>query len=401
MSEKLPLKIAVVAGEESGDLLGADLVDALRTRTDRLISLIGVGGPHLQERGLKTLFDPEEIALMGIGAVVARLPKLIMRIRQTAKAIVAAKPDCLLIIDSPDFTHRVAKKVREADPTIPIIKYIAPTVWAWRPQRAKEMRKYIDHVLTVLPFEVEVMQRLSGPKSTYVGHRLTSYQPLLEVAKSRAKRKAPLPDAEKTLLLLPGSRRSEIQALLPEFGKVLQVLNERVGSVQAILPTLARHEATIQAMTKDWPIKPIIVTGEAAKWDAFAKADAALAASGTVSLELALAHIPTVIAYKTDWFTRLFIARLITIWSASLPNIIDDTPVIPEFFNEFVRAGMLSRQLEQLLSDGLMRKSQMQGFERITKQMHTDKPAGELGADVLLNLLKTGPRAFHSQVEST
>lgn len=393
MSEKLPLKIAVVAGEESGDLLGADLVDALRTRTDRLISLIGVGGPHLQERGLKTLFDPEEIALMGIGAVVARLPKLIMRIRQTAKAIVAAKPDCLLIIDSPDFTHRVAKKVREADPSIPIIKYIAPTVWAWRPQRAKEMRKYIDHVLTVLPFEVEVMQRLSGPKSTYVGHRLSSYQPLLDVAKSRTKRKAPVEDAEKTLLLLPGSRRSEIQALLPEFGKTLQLLSERAGSVQAILPTLARHETTIQAMTKDWPVKPIIVTGEAAKWDAFAKADVALAASGTVSLELALAHIPTVVAYKTDRFTRLFIARLITIWSAALPNIIDDTPVIPEFFNEFVRAGMLSRQLEQLLIEGPARKVQMQGFERISKLMQTDKPAGELGADVLLTMLKTGAKS--------
>ena len=320
---------------------------------------------------------------MGIGAVVARLPKLIMRIRQTAKAIVAAKPDCLLIIDSPDFTHRVAKKVREADPSIPIIKYIAPTVWAWRPERAKEMRKYIDHVLTVLPFEVEVMQRLSGPKSTYVGHRLSSYQPLLDVAKSRAKRKAPVEDAEKTLLLLPGSRRSEIQALLPEFGKTLQLLSERAGSVQAILPTLARHETTIQAMTKDWPVKPIIVTGEAAKWDAFAKADVALAASGTVSLELALAHIPTVVAYKTDRFTRLFIARLITIWSAALPNIIDDTPVIPEFFNEFVRAGMLSRQLEQLLIEGPARKVQMQGFERISKLMQTDKPAGELGADVL------------------
>lgn len=393
MSEKLPLKIAVVAGEESGDLLGADLVDALRMRTDRLVSLIGVGGPHLQQRGLQTLFDPDEIALMGIGAVVAKLPKLIMRIRQTAKAIIAAKPDCLLIIDSPDFTHRVAKKVREADPSISIIKYIAPTVWAWRPQRAKEMRKYIDHVLTVLPFEVEVMQRLAGPKSTYVGHRLSSYQPLLDVAKARAKCKAPAHDAEKTLLLLPGSRRSEIQALLKEFGTTLQLLNERVGPVQAILPTMERHEATIQELTKDWVVKPLIVTGEAAKWDAFTKADAALAASGTVSLELALAKIPMVITYKADKFTRLFIGRLITIWSACLPNIIDDTPIIPEFFNEFVRAGMLCRQVEQLLIDSLARKAQIQGFERITKQMHTDKPAGEIGAEVLLSCLTSSNKS--------
>lgn len=387
MSEKLPLKIAVVAGEESGDLLGADLVDALRTKTDRLISLVGVGGTHLQQRGLQSLFDPDEIALMGIGAVLARLPKLLMRISQTAKAIVAEKPDCLLIIDSPDFTHRVAKKVRQVDPSIPIIKYIAPTVWAWRPQRAKEMRKYIDHVLTVLPFEVEVMQRLSGPKSTYVGHRLSSYQPLLDVAEARKNRKAPAEDAEKTILLLPGSRRSEIQALLKEFGTTLQLLNERNGTVHAILPTPERHEAYVQNLTKDWPVKPVIVTGEAAKWDAFAKADAALAASGTVSLELALTKIPAVITYKADLFSRLFITRLITIWSASLPNIIDDTPVIPEFFNEFVRAGMLCRQIERLLEDGLVRQAQIDGFERIIAKMHTDKPAGEMGADVLLELL--------------
>ena len=390
MSEKLPLKIAVVAGEESGDLLGADLVDVLRTKTDRLVSLVGVGGTHLQQRGLDSLFDPDEIALMGLGAVLARLPKLIMRIRQTAKAIVAAKPDCLLIIDSPDFTHRVAKKVRQADPSIPIIKYIAPTVWAWRPERAKEMRKYIDHVLAVLPFEVEVMQKLSGPKSTYVGHRLSSYQPLLDVAASREKRKAPSTDGDKTILLLPGSRRFEIQGLLKEFGTTLQLLNERNGAVHAILPTPERHAAYVQELTKDWPVKPVIVTGEAAKWEAFTKADAALAASGTVSLELALAKIPTVVTYKADLFSRLFLARLITIWSASLPNIIDDSPIIPEFFNDFVRAGMLCRQIERLLEDGLPRQAQIEGFERIAHKMHTDKPAGEMGADVLLQLLASG-----------
>ncbi|HWD13499.1 lipid-A-disaccharide synthase [Pseudochrobactrum sp. sp1633] len=393
MSEKLPLKIAVVAGEESGDLLGADLVDALRTKTDRLISLVGVGGTHLQQRGLQSLFDPDEIALMGIGAVLARLPKLIMRISQTAKAIVAAKPDCLLIIDSPDFTHRVAKKVRQADPSIPIIKYIAPTVWAWRPHRAKEIRKYIDHVLTVLPFEVEVMQRLSGPKSTYVGHRLTSYQPLLDVSKERKNRKLPDGDAEKTILLLPGSRRSEIQALLKDFGATLAMLHERGTAVNAILPTPERHEAYVQSLTKDWPVKPLIVSGEAAKWDAFTKADVALAASGTVSLELALTKIPTVITYKADLFSRLFLTRLITVWSASLPNIIDDTPVIPEFFNEFVRVGMLCRQIEGLLEDGLVRNAQIEGFERIIQKMHTEKPAGELGADVLLELVGNGKAA--------
>ena len=159
-----PLKIAIVAGEESGDLLGADLVDALRGQTDRLVDIVGVGGDHLAERGLKTFFDPHEIALMGLGAILKNLPGLILRINQTAKRIVAEKPDCVLLIDSPEFTHRVAKKIRAASPSIPIVKYIAPSVWAWRPQRAKAMRAYVDHVLTVLPFEVEVMKRLNGPQ---------------------------------------------------------------------------------------------------------------------------------------------------------------------------------------------------------------------------------------------
>ncbi len=386
-----PLKIAIVAGEESGDLLGADLIDALRGQTERLVDIFCVGGAHLSERGLKTFFDPHEIALMGLGAILKNLPGLILRIRQTAKRIVAEKPDCVLLIDSPEFTHRVAKKIRAADPSIPIVKYIAPSVWAWRPQRAKAMRAYVDHVLTVLPFEVEVMKRLNGPQSTYVGHRLSSYEPILKVQEAqRALELTRWSDDSRCLLVMPGSRRGEVEMLMGPFGRAVAELSTRFEKLEIILPTLPRIEEMVRELSKDWAVKPLIVTGDEAKWDAFARADAALAASGTVSLELALSHIPTVLSYKADWFARQFLISRITIWSAALPNIIADQPVVPEFFNESVRPGNLARYIEQLLLKSASRQAQIDGFDKVTKIMATDRPSGEIGAGVLLDLAENG-----------
>ncbi|MFK3667371.1 lipid-A-disaccharide synthase [Ochrobactrum teleogrylli] len=386
-----PLKIAIVAGEESGDLLGADLIDALRLQTDRLVDLVGVGGDHLAARGLKTFFDPHEIALMGLGAIIKNLPGLVLRIRQTARQIVAEKPDCVLLIDSPDFTHRVAKKIRAADPSIPIVKYIAPSVWAWRPQRARAMRAYIDHVLTVLPFEVDVMERLNGPQATYVGHRLSSYAPIIETRAAQLALEPQRSEAGKhTLLLLPGSRRTEIQMLMEPFARAVEELSQRVEKLEVILPTLPRIEAMVRDLSRDWAVKPLIVVGDEEKWKAFSRADAALAASGTVSLELALSRIPSVLSYKADWFARKFLMPKITIWSAALPNIIADEPVVPEFFNEFVRPGMLARNLERLMRPGSARQAQLDGFDAVASVMATERPSGEIGARVLLDAIEKG-----------
>nr|WP_210308946.1 lipid-A-disaccharide synthase [Ochrobactrum sp. CM-21-5] len=388
------MTIAIVAGEESGDLLGADLIDALRAQTDKLVDIIGVGGDHLAARGLKTLFDPQEIALTGLGPILKNLPGLLLRIRQTAREIVAQKPDCVLLIDSPEFTHRVAKKIRAAVPAIPIVKYIAPSVWAWRPQRARAMRAYVDHVLTVLPFEVEVMQRLNGPRATYVGHRLTSYAPILQArAAQLALEKQRRVDDMRRLLVLPGSRRSEITMLMEPFGKTVKQLAERVDKLEVILPTLPRIEEMVRDLSRNWAVKPLIVLGDEEKWRAFSRADAALAASGTVSLELALSRIPTVLGYKTDWFAKKFLMPRITIWSAALPNIIADKPVVPEFFNEFVRPGMLARQVDVLMQPGLMRQAQLEGFDEVASVMETERPSGEIGARVLLNLAENGRKA--------
>ena len=384
-----PLRLAIVTGEESGDLLGADLVQALRRQYVGEVTLTGVGGEHLAALGLNSLFDQHEIALVGLSAIVKKLPQLIRRISQLAAAIIAAKPDCLVIIDSPDFTHRVARKVRAADPSIPIINYISPSVWAWRPERAKAMRAYVDHVLAILPFEVQALKDLDGPPATYVGHRLVSHTPLLEAAKRNRARDAGLGDrAEKNLVILPGSRRSEITSLAEPFGETVDLLASRGNRINVVLPTLPKVEPLVRRLTASWKVQPRIVVGEPERLKAFAEADAALAASGTVSLELALARVPTVLSYRPDWLARTFLAPRITIWSAALPNIIADEPVVPEYFNIFVRAGSLARQIEQLLVPGHRRSAQLESFDKISRLMQTDRPAGEIAAEKVLELAK-------------
>ncbi|WP_367220276.1 lipid-A-disaccharide synthase, partial [Mesorhizobium sp.] len=209
MASERPLKIAIVAGEESGDLLGADIVRALEKTTGRKIRLVGIGGRHLQDLGLTPLFDGSEIALMGFSAVLRDLPRLMRRISQTAGAIAAERPDCLITIDSPDFSLRVAKRVRAAAPAIPIVHYVCPSVWAWRPGRAAAMKPYVDHILCILPFEVKALTRLGGPPGTYVGHRLTQDPGVLGAAKAQSLPRDLSEDRVKTLLVLPGSRRGE------------------------------------------------------------------------------------------------------------------------------------------------------------------------------------------------
>ncbi|RCL03730.1 MAG: lipid-A-disaccharide synthase [Candidatus Tokpelaia sp. JSC161] len=384
------LKLAVIAGEESGDLLGADLVLALRDKVRCAIDLIGIGGKHLAAEGLKSFFDLDEIAIMGIDAILKKMPRLLKLIRQVSFFIAHEKPNCLIIIDSPEFTHRVARKVRGLNPTIPIINYIAPSVWAWRSQRAGGMRSFIDHVLVVLPFEVEVMKTLRGPPATYVGHRLLSCKALLDVCSEREKRGAFL-KGSRTVLVLPGSRRFEIRRLMPVFGQAIKELRNKTSDFKIILPTIPRIELEVRALAGLWPIKPDIVVGEEEKWKAFIDADAALAASGTVSLELALCGIPMVLAYRVDWFSKKFIMPRITCWSAALPNIIADQPVVPEYFNEFVRPGILSRHLESYLTNSLSRRAQVENLKRISVLMHTAKPSGEIAVETILPFLYKRP----------
>ncbi|CBI76551.1 lipid-A-disaccharide synthase [Bartonella clarridgeiae 73] len=381
------LKIAVIAGEESGDLLGADLISSLYRQTRCNIHLIGVGGRHLESLGLKSFFNFNDITLIGLGTVLKKLPLLLMHICNLSKFIAREQPDCLIIIDSPDFTHRVAKRVRILAPSIPIIQYVAPTVWAWRPERAKIMCKFIDHVLAIFPFEEKIMKDLGGPATTYVGHRLLTYSPLLAV-QSKKKRLRNEQILQPTVVVLPGSRNLEIRNLMPIFGKAIEIAKQRIPHLRVILPTLPHLINEIRLLTKDWKNDVEIVVGEDAKWSAFAEADVALAALGTVSLELALARIPMVLCYKLDYFSKLFFFPKILLWSSALPNIIADKPVVSEYFNEFLRPGMLARQIEQLLYNHLLRRAQFCSFDIIEKKMKTGVSSGVIAAQTVISFLE-------------
>ncbi|MGO7090889.1 lipid-A-disaccharide synthase [Rhizobium leguminosarum] len=381
-----PLKIAVIAGEVSGDLLGADLIAALKRIHSGPVELVGVGGEGLQAEGLRSLFDFSELSIMGITQVLSRLPKLYTLIRQTTAAIIAAKPDILLIIDSPDFTHRVAKRVRTALPDLPVVDYVCPSVWAWKEYRATRMLGYVDHVLAVLPFEPAVMRTLGGPETTYVGHRLTADPALLEARRLRAGR-APVGEAGKTILMLPGSRSSEISRLLPFFEDAARELVARNGPMRFLLPTVPHNEALVKGLVAGWATPPEVVVGSMQKWKAFAEADAAMAASGTVILELGLAGVPTVSVYKTDWIISLLTKR-IKVWTGALPNIIADYAVVPEYLNEVVRGASLARWMERLSADTLQLKAMNEGYDLVWQRMQTEKPPGEHAAEILLDVLE-------------
>ncbi len=377
-----PLKVAIVAGEESGDLLGADLVRALRKLSGREVQLVGTGGRHLQELGLKPIFDAGEIALMGLSAILRDLPRLIRRIGETARFVATEKPDCLITIDSPDFSLRVASKVRKLAPEIPIIHYICPSVWAWRPGRAKAMRPHVDEVLCILPFEPKELERLGGPPGTYVGHRLATDPGVLIAAAMQERDRGP-EDGEKTLLLLPGSRRGEVRALLEPFGETVSILRARGHRLRVLLPTVPHVAEIVKEATAKWPYQPEILVDAQKKWLAFGEADAALNASGTVSLELALAGVPMLSCYKLDPVMRMA-QGLIKVWSASLPNLVADRTVVIEAYNEYVRPQWMARHIEALFVDTSLRQWQKDGFAEVRRRFATDRPSGEIAAEAVL-----------------
>ncbi len=382
-----PLRLAVVAGEESGDLLAADLVAALSRLAGRDVSLTGIGGRHLGALGLESMFESSQIALMGVSAILRDLPRLLARIRSTAAAIVAAKPHCLVTVDSPEFGLRVAQRVRAADPTIPIVHYVCPSVWAWRPGRAAAMKPYVDHILCLLPFEPDELQRLGGPAGTFVGHRLATDPNLAEAARRQALWSPPGEERPKSLLVLPGSRRGEVARLLAPFAETVEQLRRRGHAVRVTIPTLPHVAPLIERATAGWPDRPEIVLEPRRKWQAFGEADAALCASGTVLLELALAGVPSLSCYRLDPLAR--VARgLVKVWSAALPNLIADRPIVPEFYDDFVRPRYLARALEGLMADTPYREWQRQGFAEVTRRLKTDRPSGELAAMTVMGVAR-------------
>jgi len=360
------LKVFLVATEDSGDNLGAALMRALAARSARPVAFSGVGGSAMAAEGLRPLFPAGELAIVGIDAVLRKLPLILRRIRDTAAAALAAKPDVMVIIDSPDFTHRVARRVRAADPRIPIVDYVSPTVWAWRPGRARAMRAYVDHVLAVLPFEPQAHRDLGGPPCTYVGHPLSERVGALRPNADEARRRAAEPPL---LLVLPGSRGGEVTRLLAPFGAAVRLVVERYGPVEVVVPTVPHVAERVRAAVADWPVPARVALDPAEKDAAFRQARAALAASGTVTLELAVAGVPTVVSYKISPIEEIVGHLLVRIPSIVLANLVLGDNVMPEVLQRRATPENLAAALLPLLSDTPERARQVAAFGRIDAVM--------------------------------
>jgi lipid-A-disaccharide synthase len=379
-----PFTAFLIAGEESGDQLGHGLMQALVDRLDGNVRFLGVGGERMARLGLRSIFPMEEVSFHGITDIIANLGTILSRMRSTARAVVAAHPDVLVIIDLPGFNLGVARRVRKWRPSIAIIEYVSPTVWVWRPGRARRIARFVDHILAILPFEPEVHRRLRGPACSYVGHPLTER---LHLFRPRPGERPPLDAGVRpTVLVLPGSRRSEIGRLTAPFGEALALLADRRGPIEIVLPAVPRFAEEIRARVADWKVTPQIVVGEADKFAAFRRAHAALAASGTVTLELALAGVPTVVAYRVDILAKLFKRLVLSrVRSIVLPNLILDDNAIPEFIDDDGSPEHLAAALAPLLRQSPERAGQLTAFDRLDGLMShgADTPSAR-SADIVI-----------------
>jgi lipid-A-disaccharide synthase len=363
-------RVFIVAGEHSGDALGAKLMAALSRALPGRIRYLGVGG-HLMERaGLVSQFPLADIAVMGPFAILKRLPTLVRRVYQTVDAAIAAKPDLVIIIDAPEFTHPVAKRIRKRRPAIPIIDYVSPTVWAWRPGRARKMAPYVDHLLALLPFEPQAHRELGGPPCTYVGHPLLERLPWLTALETGPFwAKYAIDPTRPLLLVLPGSRRSEVERLIGVFGDAVALVAARNPTCQIVIPAMPHVRPLIEAKLAAWSpeiTRPIVVPGddEETKFAAFKLARAALAASGTVTLELALTKTPMVVAYKVDAVISTF-RHIIKAKTCVLPNLITGDRAVPEFLQEGCTAENLAASLDAMLRESPERAVQLAELDKV------------------------------------
>jgi lipid-A-disaccharide synthase len=382
-----PFTVFIIAGEESGDRLGAGLMSALRER-DGDVRFVGVGGARMIDLGLTSLFPVNEVALVGLTAIIRRLPGIAARMRKTVDAVIEADPDVLVLIDVPGFNLRIGKFVRWRRPQIPIVFYVSPSVWAYRPGRARSMARFVDRILAILPFEPAVHDELGGPPCSYVGHPLIGQLDRLRPPAGAVRRITP--GERVNLLVMPGSRRSEVTKLMAAFGETVALVTERHGPLDVVLPTVPHVAAEVRALAASWPVQPRIVEDEEEKLAAFRSAHAALVASGTATLELALAGVPMVVAYKLDLLVRLLRPLLAKADTLVLPNLITDTKAVPEFVDRDCTPERLTDALLPLLEESPERERQIASFARLESLMTLSdgKPSGR-AAEIVLDTVRS------------
>lgn len=379
----------LIAGEASGDLLGGRLMQGLKKKLNGQVRFAGIGGPRMVAEGLEPFFPQSELAHFGIFEIVRHIPHILKRIRQTVAEVKRLKPAALITIDAPDFSFRVAKKLKGAG--IPLIHYVAPTVWAWRPKRAKKIAAFLDHLMTLLPFEPPYFTR-EGLGCTFVGHPIVESGAELgdpERFRNKYKIGADIP----LLAVLPGSRRGEISRLMPLFSEAIRKLQAKHPSLAVVIPAAPGWVDALKEMTRTWLLRVIIVEGDQEKYDAFAAARCAMACSGTISLELAMARLPSVIAYKLNRLTYGLFRRFIKIDYASLVNLMHNKLVVPELIQEDCSAETLADSIDTLLSDAKVRAEQMAGLIDVANWLGKGQfVPSERAAETVLNVVKSTPK---------
>jgi lipid-A-disaccharide synthase len=375
--------IFLVAAETSGDRLGAALIEALRTRLEGKVRFAGVGGADMAAAGMASLVPIEELSIMGFAALPRRVPTILRRIREVGDAVLRDKPDVLVIIDSPDFTHRVARRVRARNPSIPIVDYVSPTVWAWRPGRARAMRRYVDHLLALLPFEPEVHKQLGGPPCSYVGHPLL--QQVATLRPNSEERKRQRDGDPPVLLVLPGSRRGEIRHHMDVLGETLARLQAQGMTFEPVIPTLPHLADLVAEKSAAWTVRPRLAIGDAERLAATRIARAALTKSGTSTLELALAGVPMVAFYKVSGWEAAIARRVIRVPTVILANLVIGDNVVPEFLQENCTPAQLAPAVAEILRDGAARRRQIEAFAKLDQLMAVgDLSPSQRAADLVI-----------------
>ena len=380
-----PKHIMILAGEPSGDILGARLMAALEERTNGTARISGVGGEAMAAHGLSSMVPMDELSVMGLFEIAPRIPRLLRRIRQVAEAVKRSPPDALVTIDSPGFNFRVASRL--AGREFPLIHYVAPQVWAWRPGRARTIAKYVDHLLLVLPFEAPYFETVGLP-TTFVGHPITETG--IGDGTAFRRRNDIAPEAT-VVAVLPGSRRSETSRLLGVFRETVERLSARIPGLRIVLPTVAGVAGQVTAAAARWPGLPVVVRDRADKADAFAASDIALTASGSAVLELAVAGVPMVVGYRVNPLTMVLARHLVQIDRISLFNLVADRRVVPEYLQDDCRPDILAAAVEKIIVDGVVRAEQMEAAREVTRRLGIDgaRPS-QRAADVILGLIEGG-----------
>jgi lipid-A-disaccharide synthase len=378
-----PLRVVLVAGEPSGDVLGARLMAALRRAAGGAIALEGIGGDQMTAQGLASRFPMAELSHMGLIELLPHLPDLLRRIGETARWLRQSPPDLLVTIDAPGFCLRLSRRLNGSG--IPILHYVAPTVWAWKPGRAASIARLCDHLLALLPFEPPYFTR-HGLACTYVGH--PALETMMGVPDGPGfRRRHGIPAEAPAICLLPGSRAIELRLLMPAFGAAIRRLAEGHQGLRVILPTVAPVAQAAEAAAIALGVPAAVVVDPAAKRDAFAASDAALAASGTVAVELAVTGTPAVIAYRARPLTAAIVRRLIKVKYASLVNLLLDRAATPELIQENCRPEKLAEALDRLLTDPAARAAQRAAYGEALAMLAVDGLPSDRAAAVALNMI--------------